>query len=83
VADLRVGKITHYYDKLGVAVVELIGDLGVGDKIKVVSGENEFTQDVESMQAEHEQVKSAKKGESVGLKVNEPAKKGAEVFKTE
>ncbi len=80
-AEYKVGKITHYYDKLGVAVVELAGDLGVGEKIKIVSGDNEFSQDVASMQIEHQQVQMAKKGETVGMKVDQPVKPGAEVIK--
>jgi len=80
--DLKIGIIKHYYDKLGVAVLELSGDLGVGDKIKFVrGGEDLFTQEVKSMQVEHEQKESAKKGDIVGLKVDTEAKEGAEVYK--
>jgi len=81
-ADYKVGKITHYYDKIGVAVCELSGDLAVGDKIKFSRGGEElFTQEVSSLQVEHEQLKSAKKGDIVGLKVDSEVKEGAEVFK--
>ena len=81
-ADYKVGKITHYYDKIGVAVLELSGDLAVGDKIKFSrGGEDLFTQTVSSMQVEHEKKESAKKGEIVGLKVDAEVKEGAEVYK--
>lgn len=81
-ADYKVGKITHYYDKISVAVLELSGDLAVGDKIKFVrGGEDLFTQTVSSMQVEHEQRQSAKKGDIVGLKADSEVKEGAEVFK--
>lgn len=80
-ADVRVGKITHYYDKIGVAVVELEGALSEGDEIRVSGHGNEFTQKVESMQIEHEQVKKAKKGDAIGLKIEQPVKDGDEVFK--
>ena len=33
--DLKIGKVTHYYDKIGVAIVELSSDLSTGDKIKL------------------------------------------------
>ena len=79
--DLKVGIITHYYDKIGVAVVDLTGTLSIGDKIKIVKGDEEFTQEVTSMQVEHEQVQTAKRGESIGLKVNQPVKRKAEVYK--
>lgn len=79
--DLKVGVVTHYYDKIGVAVVELTGTLSIGDKIKIVKGDEEFTQEVTSMQVEHEQVQTAKRGESIGLKVDQPVKRKAEVYK--
>lgn len=78
----KVGKVTHYYNKIGVAIVELAGTLSVGDKIKFVrGGEDVFEQKVESIQIEHEKKESAKKGEVVGLKVEKEVKEGAEVFK--
>jgi len=81
-ADLKVGKVTHYYDKLSVAIVELTGTLSAGDKIKFSrGGEDMFEQEVSSMQIEHEQKDSAKKGDVVGLKVDSEVKEGAEVYK--
>jgi len=78
----KIGKVTHYYDKIGVAIVELAGQLSVGDKIKFVrGGEDLFEQNVDSIQIEHEKKESAKKGEVVGLKIEKEVKEGAEVFK--
>jgi putative protease len=81
-ADFKIGKVTHYYDKLGVAVLELDSDMGIGDKIKFVrGGEDLFEQKVTSMQVEHEKIESAKKGDVIGMKTDQPVKDGAEVFK--
>lgn len=81
-ADLKVGKVTHYYDKIGVAVVELGAGLKAGDEIKFVrGGEDLFTQKVDSMQIEHKKLKTAKKGQEIGLKTDEEVKEGAEVYK--
>lgn len=78
----KIGKVTHYYDKIGVAIVELDGQLSVGDKIKFVrGGEDMFEQPVESIQIEHEKKETAEKGEVVGVKVVKEVKEGAEVFK--
>jgi len=33
--DIRVGKVTHYYDRIGVAVLELYEELKVGDMIHI------------------------------------------------
>lgn len=82
-ADTLVGKITHYYDKIGVAVVEVLAPIKVGDQIKISGHNNEFTQQVSSMQIEHEQVSEAKKGQAIGMKVDQPVKEGDEVYKVE
>ena len=79
-AKFKVGKISHFYDKIGVAVIEVLGTLAVGDKI-AISGSNEFNQEVTSMQVEHSQIKEAKKGQVVGLKIDQPVKKGDEIHK--
>jgi translation initiation factor IF-2 len=71
-----VGKVIHYYDKIGVAVVKLDKALKAGDKVKFVHGENEFEQVVESMQLEHEQVQAGKKGQEVAIKVDKETKPG-------
>lgn len=81
-ADIKIGKVTHYYDKIGVAVVELDGPIVVGDRIKFVrGGEDLFEQEVASIQIEHEKKESAGKGEVVGLKTDSGVKEGAEVYK--
>jgi len=81
-ADYKIGKITHYYDKIGVAVAEIDGDLSTGDKIKFVrGGEDLFSQTVTSMQVEHDKKETAKKGDIIGLKVDSEVKEGAEIFK--
>lgn len=78
----KIGKVTHYYDKIGVAIIELIADLAVGEKIKFVrGGEDLFEQSVDSIQVEHNKIDSAKSGSIIGLKVAQPVKEGAEVFK--
>jgi len=80
-ADVKVGKVTHFFDKIGVAVVELSGTLASGDMIKISGGDREFTQRVDSMQVEHEQIGEAKKGDTVGMKVDQPVKEGDQVYK--
>lgn len=80
--QFKVGEVTHYYDKIGVAIVELDGALAVGDKVKFArGGEDLFEQEVKSMQIEHEQVETAKKGDVIGLETDKEVKEGAEVFK--
>ena len=79
--DKPIGKVTHYYDKLGVAIIDLEnGQLKVGDKLKFKKGDSEFTQKIESLQVEHESVESVKSGDSFGLKVDQPTKPGTLVY---
>ena len=79
-ADVLVGKITHYYDKIGVAVVQIAKPLKAKSTIKISGHDSEFTQVISSMQIEHEQIDLAKKGQSVGIKVDKPVKENDEVY---
>ena len=79
-SEKSIGKVTHYFDNIGVAVLSLTAALKVGDEIHLVGHGADFTQKIESMQVEHEQIKKAKKGDDVGLKVGEKTKPGTEVF---
>lgn len=82
-ADTLAGKIAHYYDKIGVAVIEVLSPIKVGEQIKISGHDKEFTQEVTSIQEEHEQIREAQKGQAIGLKVDQPVKKGDEVYKVE
>ncbi len=77
-----VGRITHYFSNIEVAVVDLTAPLKEGDNVRIVGGEaTDFEQEVKSMQVDHKEVKSAKKGDSVGMKVKEKVHEGYRVFK--
>jgi putative protease len=79
--DIQIAKITHYYDKIGVAVIEVIKQpLKVGDVIKISGHDSEFNQTVSSLQVEHEQVKEIAKGESGALKTDKPVKEGDMIY---
>ena len=81
-SQFKVGTVTHYYDKIKVAVIEVTGSLSVGDTIKFVrGGEDLFEQKVTSIQVEHEMKDSAGKGDVVGLKTDAEVKEGAEIYK--
>ena len=75
-----VGKVTHYFDKISVAVIELSGTLKVGDKISIEGASTNIKQTVDSMQIEHKSVKSASKGQSVGMKVSDRVREGDDVY---
>lgn len=75
--DIQIGKVTHYYDKIGVAVVEVKSQpLKIGDTVKISGHDKEFTQKIVSLQVEHKQVKEVPVGESCGVKVDQAVKPG-------
>ena len=78
---MKVGKVTHYYDNIGVAILELKKTLKVGDKIKFEGHDADFEQEVISLQVDHKPVEKASKGEMVGLKTDKKVKEGTEVEK--
>jgi len=76
-----VGKITHYYSKISVAVIELSDTLSVGDEISIEGANTNFTQPVDSMQIQHENIEEAKAGDAIGLKVKDKVREGDSVYK--
>lgn len=76
-----IGKISHYFSKINVAVIDLTAGLKVGEKISIEGRGQVVEQVVTSMQIEHENIPEAKAGQSVGLKTDKPVKDGDAVFK--
>ncbi|MBC7250715.1 MAG: translation elongation factor-like protein [Anaerolineae bacterium] len=80
-AEELVGKVTHYYTRLGVAAVELTGELRLGDTIRILGHTTEFEQVVHSMQLEHENIAVGKPGQLIGVEVIARVRPGDKVFK--
>jgi putative protease len=78
---VKIGRITHFFTKISVAVIELTEPLSVGDTIVFKGPTTDFEQVVESMQIEHENVQSAKAGQSIGLKVAQRVRENDMVYK--
>jgi len=76
-----IGKISHYFSNIEVGVIDLDDKLKVGDNIRIVGGETDFNQAVDSMEIEREKVSEAKKGDSVGFKVSQKVREGYKVYK--
>jgi putative protease len=80
--EQEVGRITHYFSKINVGVLELSkGELHVGDTIHIKGHTSDFYQKMESMQVENDPVDSAKRGELVGIKVESPVRENDIIFK--
>lgn len=77
-----IGRITHYYSHLGVGIIELTeAELKLGDVIHVKGSHTDFTQTVDSIQVEHQNVSHADKGKSAGIKVKEKVREHDQVFR--
>jgi len=77
----EVGRVTHYFTRISVAVVELSDKLSVGDKILIQGATTNFEQTVQSMQIEHKNITTAEAGQSIGLKVEQRVREGDKVYK--
>ncbi|MGD8565645.1 MAG: translation elongation factor-like protein [Candidatus Bathyarchaeota archaeon] len=78
---VEIGRITHYFANINVAVVELSDSLAVGDTIAIKGSTTDFEQVVKSMQIEHESVTKVDAGQSIGLKVQERVRTNDSVYK--
>ena len=77
----EIGKITHYFGKIGVAAIRLTDQLRVGDRISIEGAHTNFEQVVDSMQIEHQAIQVANAGDEVGVKVQDRVREGDTVYK--
>jgi len=78
---MEVGKIIHFFDKINVAVVDVLNPIKIGDKIRIKGTTTDFKQTVNSMQIDRTSIKEARKGDAIGLKVKEKVRIGDKVIK--
>lgn len=76
-----IGKITHFFGKPSVGIIELSDVLKVGDTIHIKGHTSDFTQQVSSMQIEHADTNEAKAGDSPGIKVDQKVHEHDSVYK--
>jgi translation elongation factor EF-1alpha len=82
-AGKRVGKVTHFFDHLSVAVLTLTETIRVGDSLHFLGHGTDFMQTVSSMEIEHKSVQAAKPGDDVALKVEQRVRPNDAVFSVE
>jgi hypothetical protein len=81
--ETKIGRVTHFYTHLCVAVLELEREVKVGEVIHVCGRVTDFVQPVESLEIEHKKVQSAGPGSEVALKVDEYVRAGDWVYRVE
>ena len=82
-AKTAIGTITHLYSHLGVGIIALTAPLKVGDTIKVKGHTTDFTQKIDSLQLNHQDVTAGKKGDEIGVKLDDKVRSGDTVFLVE
>ena len=75
-----IGKVTHYYGDLSVAIVKFNRSFSCGEKVHFSGATTDFKETVKSMQYEHKSIETAKKGQEVGIKVGDKVREGDLVF---
>lgn len=75
-----IGKVTHYFNKINVAIVKFNKTIEVGAEIRFKGAHTDFVQKIDSIQHDHKEIKSAKKGLEVGIKVDEKVHENDNVF---
>ena len=78
---LEVGRVLHFFGHINVAVVEVTGTISVGDKIAIKGPTTDIEQTVDSMEIEHEKIKQATVGQSIGMKVKDRVRETDVVYK--
>ncbi|MBI4050483.1 MAG: hypothetical protein HY396_00705 [Candidatus Doudnabacteria bacterium] len=78
--EKNIGKVTHYYSKAQVAIIELVEGLKVGQVVHFKGAHDDFSQEVKEMQYEHQQISEGKSGQQVGVKVEQKVHENDQVF---
>lgn len=82
-AEKEIGRVTHYFSRVGVAGIKLTDTLCEGDSIHIVGHTTDFTQEVHSIELENEPITEGQPGQEIGLKVHERVRRNDQVFKVE
>jgi len=76
-----IGKVSDFFARPVVAGIELTAPLKLGDKIHIKGYTTDFELTVDSMQINNVDVKQAKAGDAIGVKVSERVRRGDTVYK--
>ena len=72
--EVEIGRVTHYYNHINVAVLRLTQGLKLGDKIHILGHSTDLIERVGSIEVEHHSVDWVKPGDDVAIKVTEPVR---------
>jgi len=77
-----IGTVVHYFKGPSVAVVRVTeGDLAVGDQVRFHGHTTDFTEQIASMEVNHQKVERARPGEEVAIQVTDRTRQHDQVLK--
>jgi len=79
--ETPIGYVTHFYNRISVAVLSLTENLELGDRVHFLGHTTDFEQNITSMEIEHNKVIAVGPEDEVALKVIEPVRNGDEIYK--
>lgn len=77
----RIGEVTHYFNRINVAVVMLDKDVQMGDQVHFLGRHTDFRQEITSMQVEHESISHAEAGSEIAIKVIKRVRRGDSIYR--
>ena len=77
----RIGEVTHYFNKINVAVIELEQPLSLGDRLHFLGAHTDFVQEIGSIQVEHEDVDEVAARGEAAVTVEQRVRRGDSVFR--
>ncbi len=81
--EVEVGRVEHYFDRIGVVGITLTDRLAIGDAIHIKGHTTDLTHAVDSMQIDNADVAEGSDGDSVGIVVGERCRVGDHVFRVD
>lgn len=82
-AEKEIGRVSTYFSQVGVAAIKLTGKLRVGNRIHIKGHTTDFEQLVDSIQINRKEIQEGKKGDEIGIKVNDKTRPNDAVFLVE
>lgn len=77
----KIGTVTHYFAEPEVGAIRLEDDVKVGDRVAFRGATTDFSQEIRSMEIEHEPVERAGGGDEIAVKVEERVREGDDVYR--
>ena len=77
-----IGEVEGYYRKVNAAVIKVKkGPVKVEDRVWIFGYTTDIKQTIESMEIDRKPIQSAKKGQSIGVRVKKRVRRGDKVYR--